>query len=72
MVEPVPVHLMPALTPAQVGSLCGGLSEDSVRRLISKGVLRTVPHSQYTLIARAEVDRWLTSNLDRERQEGAA
>jgi hypothetical protein len=59
----VDIHHLAALKPEQVGALCGGMSDDWVRDLVDRGVLRPVPHTRTLLIARAEVDRWLASNL---------
>lgn len=55
----VPVHLKAALTPTEVGALVG-LSASTIRRLVRDGVLATVPHAPHLLIARAEVERWVT------------
>jgi hypothetical protein len=64
----VDIKDLAALKPEQVGALCGGMSDDWVRDLVDRGVLRPVPHTRTLLIARAEVDRWLASNLHEDRQ----
>jgi excisionase family DNA binding protein len=60
-VAEVPVHLKAALTPNEVAALVG-LSASTIRRLVRDGVLRPVPHAPRVLIARAEVDRWVSGS----------
>lgn len=48
-----------ALTVPQTAALVG-LSTASIRRLIADGVLARVAHTDRVLIARAELDRWLS------------
>lgn len=38
-----------------------GLSEPAVRRLVARGVLTRVPHTERLLIARVELERWVGS-----------
>lgn len=40
-----------------------GLSERAVRRLVDGGILARVPDTDRVLIARAELDRWVTSTM---------
>lgn len=40
-----------------------GLSQPTIRRLIAAGVLRTVPDTHRVLVARCELDRWLSSSM---------
>ena len=39
-----------------------GLSAPAVRRLVARGVLARVPHTQRLLIARVELERWVGSD----------
>lgn len=58
----VPLNERLALSPAEAGSLLG-VSESLVRRLINDGVLARVPHTERVLIARTELERFVTSGV---------
>lgn len=57
----VPTHLKIAVGPAEAGELVGGVSASTINRLIERGVLARVPHTDRVLIARSELDRWVAS-----------
>lgn len=63
----VPIEQRLALSIPQAGELVG-LSARTVRRLVDSGVLARVPHTERVLIARAELERWVTSTM----QQGSA
>lgn len=69
MAAAVPVHLKLALSADEAGVMVG-LSPASVRRLVVAGVLARVPHTDRLLIARAELERYVTSTMTA--QAGAA
>lgn len=58
----LPTHLKIALSVPEAASMVG-LSGTAVRRLIDRGVIARVPHTERVLVARAELERWVTSNL---------
>lgn len=58
----VPINLRVALTVPEAAAMVG-ISDTALRRLITKGVLATVPHTDRVLIARVELDRWVTSTM---------
>lgn len=60
----IPIHLRLALTVPQSAAMVG-ISDTSIRRLIAQGVLATVPHTDRVLIARVELERWVTSTMQR-------
>lgn len=59
---PVPVHLKLALSVGEAAAMIG-LSQSSIRRLVADGHLRTVPFTDRVLIARAELERYVTSTM---------
>lgn len=56
-----PLHAKLALNPEEVESLTG-VAARTVRDLVKNGHLARVPHTARILIARVELDRWLTSS----------
>jgi len=52
-----------ALSAAEAGELVGGLSEKTIRNLVRDGKLARVPDTDRLLIARAELERWVTSTM---------
>lgn len=56
----IPTHLKLALTVPEAAAMIG-LGNSSIRRLIEDGVLARVPHTNRVLIARAELERFVTS-----------
>ena len=58
----VPIHLKLALTVPESAAMIG-LSDSSIRRLIDQGVIARVPHTDRVLIARAELERYVTSTM---------
>lgn len=58
----VPTHLKLALSIPEAAEMVS-LSEASLRRLVNEGVLARVPHTERVLIARAELDRYVTSTM---------
>lgn len=63
-VPTVPVHLKAALSVPEITEMVG-LSAPAVYRLVERGVLARVPHTSRLLVARAELDRWVTSTMPR-------
>ena len=61
----VPVHLKAALSVPEITEMVG-LSAPAVYRLVEQGVLARVPHTSRLLVARAEIDRWVTSTMPRQ------
>jgi excisionase family DNA binding protein len=57
--EAVPLSERTGLSCAEVAAL-NGMSEATVRRLVRDGVLARVRHTQRVVIARTEMERWLT------------
>jgi len=55
--EKVPTHLKIAVSAADAGELLG-MSGETVRRLVKKGVIARIPHLDRLLIARVELDRF--------------
>lgn len=60
----VPIHLRAALGVPEAAAMIS-VSEPTIRALVDKGVLARVPHVGRVLIARAELDRWVTSTMPR-------
>lgn len=58
----VPIWLKPGLSVAEASALTGE-SESSIRRMVRRGELARAPHKGRVIIARAEIDRWLTSTM---------
>lgn len=58
----VPLWLKPGLSVAEAAVLTGE-SESSIRRMVRRGELARAPHKGRVIIARAELDRWLTSTM---------
>jgi excisionase family DNA binding protein len=57
-VRPVPVESKLALSVSEVADICG-ISTSLVRKLVARGVLPRVPHTERVLIARTAVERWV-------------
>ena len=51
-----------ALSAAEAGELVG-VSEKTIRNLVRDGKLARVPDTDRLLIARAELERWVTSTM---------
>lgn len=64
MTASIPLQDRLAVSVPEAGELVG-LSSPAVRRLVDQGVLARVPHTDRVLIARAELDRWVTSTMPR-------
>ena len=64
MTKRVPIHEKLALSVPEVAELVG-LSDPTVRRLVKQGHLARVPHTERVLVARKEVERWVTSTMPR-------
>lgn len=60
--QSVPVHLKLALSLPEAGEMIG-LSDTAVARLVEQGYLARVPHTHRVLIARAELERFVTSSM---------
>lgn len=57
----IPLAEKLALNPCEIEALCG-VSARTVRELVARGDLKRVPFTSRVLVARAELDRWLTGD----------
>lgn len=58
----IPVWHKSGLSVPEAAAMSGE-SESTIRRLVAKGEIARAPHKGRVIIARAELDRWLTSTM---------